>query len=192
MSSLKNFGWKGKDMNHRLFEDWLLSDEPLEPEQRAELQEHLETCESCTRLAAVWQDTEALLSSTPMQAPQPGFTQRWQSRFAADVVRRQRKQTMLMLAFYLGGALFLMVPLVLILWPVFFAPQPIILAMIYRLTSWFEAGQLVVDFVSTLLVTMLGVVPPTLWIGIGVAFTSLCVLLIVALRKLTSNRRVYT
>ncbi len=31
-------------MNHRPFEDWLLDDQPLTPEQKRDLQSHLRTC----------------------------------------------------------------------------------------------------------------------------------------------------
>ncbi len=31
-------------MNHRPFEDWLLAEEPLTTDQKADLQEHLNTC----------------------------------------------------------------------------------------------------------------------------------------------------
>jgi predicted anti-sigma-YlaC factor YlaD len=178
-------------MNHRLFEEWLFADDPLEPEQLVALRDHLENCDTCRRLCDAKNDTDALLKTAPMIAPNVGFTSRWQARWVADQRRRQRNQTLLILAFYLGGVLFFALALGLFIYPVFFSPQPLVLALVYRLTYWIEMGGLVLEFISTLLNTILSVIPPTLWIGIGVAFTSLCVLWIVAFRKLTTTRRIF-
>jgi hypothetical protein len=98
---------------------------------------------------------------------------------------------MLMLAFYLGGAVFMLFMLGIMLLPFLFSPQPIILALLYRLTIWFGTGEVIFNFSATLMSTIFGVLPPTLWVGMGVALASLCVLWIVTLRKLTSTRRVF-
>ena len=40
-------------MNHRPFEDWLLDNAALTPDQKRQLQTHLQTCSSCTAIAEV-------------------------------------------------------------------------------------------------------------------------------------------
>lgn len=178
-------------MNHRLFEEWLFADEPLEPEQLNLLHEHLRNCDYCTQLFEAWRETEGLLKAASIALPEAGFTNRWQLRWAAEQLKRQHRQTMLMLAFYLGGAVFMLFMLGIMLLPFLFSPQPIILALLYRLTMWFGTGEVIFNFGTTLMSTIFGVLPPTLWVGMGVALASLCVLWIVTLRKLTSTRRVF-
>jgi hypothetical protein len=75
-------------MNHRPFEDWLLNDMPISPEQKRELDSHLRTCTYCAALV----ETRKVLSSVKMVSPAAGFTSRFQTRLAArKVVERQRR-----------------------------------------------------------------------------------------------------
>ena len=71
-------------MNHRPFEDWLLQDQPLTPEQKRELQSHLRACTSCTAIA----ESNLALHSKQMAAPAAGFTKRFQAR----LIQRRREQ----------------------------------------------------------------------------------------------------
>jgi hypothetical protein len=67
-------------MNHRPFEDWLLESQPLTSEQKLELRNHLKTCTSCTALTEV----DMALRSPSLVIPSAGFTERFQSRMAAE------------------------------------------------------------------------------------------------------------
>ena len=91
--------------NHLLIEEWLLSAANLTPQEHAQLQEHLNSCEFCRQLSAAWQEVEVQLKAAPTRSPEPGFTLRWQSRLAQEQQRRQRLQTATMLAFGVGVAL---------------------------------------------------------------------------------------
>ena len=71
-------------MNHRPFEDWLLQDQPLTPEQKHELQSHLRVCTSCTAIA----ESNLALHSTQKVAPAAGFAERFQAR----LIQRRREQ----------------------------------------------------------------------------------------------------
>jgi hypothetical protein len=90
-------------MDHRYFEDWLLSDQPLDAEQRRELQLHLRTCAYCARQAEV---NLALRASKPA-APAPGFTTRWQARLAAQRQADRRRFTFGVLSLVFSGLLVL-------------------------------------------------------------------------------------
>jgi hypothetical protein len=70
-------------MNHRPFEDWLLEDQTLTPEQNHELQSHLRVCNSCTSIA----ESNVALRATRRISPAAGFTERFQTRLVAR--RRQ-------------------------------------------------------------------------------------------------------
>ncbi|HCC78682.1 MAG: hypothetical protein A2X25_10215 [Chloroflexi bacterium GWB2_49_20] len=67
-------------MNHRPFEDWLLENQPLTPEQNRELNAHLKTCTTCTALTEV----DLSLKSTWLVAPKAGFTERFQLQMVAE------------------------------------------------------------------------------------------------------------
>ncbi len=71
-------------MNHRPFEDWLLDDLPLDPQQQRDLQSHLRDCVSCSAIA----DSNLALRGTRLMSPQPGFT----SRFGVRLARRRTEQ----------------------------------------------------------------------------------------------------
>ena len=71
-------------MNHRPFEDWLLDEQPLTPEQKRDLQSHLRLCTSCSAIA----ESNLAIHTTQMVSPAPGFT----DRFKARLVRRRSEQ----------------------------------------------------------------------------------------------------
>lgn len=71
-------------MNHRPFEDWLLEDQQLTPQQARDLQAHVRTCTSCAAIA----ETNLALHATRLVAPAAGFSERFQVRLE----RRRREQ----------------------------------------------------------------------------------------------------
>ena len=95
-------------MNHRPFEDWLLNDMPITPEQKRELDMHLRTCAYCAALA----ETGIALKSVKKASPQAGFTARFQTRLAARKAAEQRRR-------YLGSILFTAGGFALLMWLAF-------------------------------------------------------------------------
>ena len=86
-------------MNHRPFEDWLLNDMPISPEQKRELDAHLRTCTYCAALI----ETGKALSSVKMVSPAAGFTSRFQTRLAARKVADRRRRFWGTILFVAGG-----------------------------------------------------------------------------------------
>ena len=76
-------------MDHRPFEDWLLNDETLNPEQDRDLRIHLRSCPECAAL----ERANLSLRSTAAMPPAAGFTLRFQTRLVAQH-KFQRRQTM--------------------------------------------------------------------------------------------------
>lgn len=74
-------------MNHHSYDEWLLSEETLLPEQESALNAHLASCNECQSLQSSWQSVEGMLRTCTLQAPESGFTTRWMVRLAQ---RRQR------------------------------------------------------------------------------------------------------
>jgi len=61
-------------MDHQPFETWLVSEEPLTPEQQSSLQAHLQDCPRCQNLERTWNQVETLLGERPVVQPAIGFT----------------------------------------------------------------------------------------------------------------------
>jgi hypothetical protein len=95
-------------MDHRLFEDWLLKEEPLTPQQKRELDAHLQTCRSCTALAEV----DLAFRSVRQAEPAAGFVSRFQSHLSE---RKQalHRRNVLGFIFLILGVVGLLVVLVL-------------------------------------------------------------------------------
>ena len=91
-------------MNHRPFEDWLLNDTPITPEQKRELDLHVRTCAYCGALV----ETGIALKTVKKASPQAGFTARFQARLEARKAAEQRRRTLGAILFTAGGLALLM------------------------------------------------------------------------------------
>ena len=89
-------------MDHRPFEDWLLDNASLTPDQKRQLQTHLQTCSSCTAIAEV----NLALKSVRLAEPAEGFVGRFQVRLAAKkkILRRRNFLGFSILAISVVGA----------------------------------------------------------------------------------------
>jgi hypothetical protein len=175
---------------HLPFEDWLLSEATLSLEENQALREHLQICESCRQLSTALQSVDNQLHKAPTFSPAPGFADRWMARLAADQIRMKRRQTLSILLFSVGGAGLLFVIIGLALLPLIESPLPVLFASLYRLTTLFSTVSSTAEVFTTVVSTLFGIVPVTLWIGILVALASLSALWIVAFQQLTSPRRI--
>ena len=92
-------------MNHRPFEDWLLNDTSLTPEQKRELDIHLRTCPYCTALV----ETGMALKTVKKASPQAGFAARFETRLAQRKAAERRRR-------YIGSILFTAGGLALLMW----------------------------------------------------------------------------
>ena len=91
-------------MNHLPFENWLLNDMPVTPEQQRELESHLRNCSYCSALA----ETGRMLKSTKMVSPAAGFTARFQARLLERKIADRRRRLWGSVLFTMGGLAFLM------------------------------------------------------------------------------------
>jgi len=176
--------------NHQPFETWIFSEETLSASEAQALQAHLQHCEDCRQLSNAWQEVETQFRLAPPLKPAPGFTQRWQVRLAADQRRAQRWQTLSILLFSVGGAMLLFVLLGMTVFPLLRSPVPVAMVLVYQLTVLVSQISGTASVLITVVDTLIGVVPPSLWAGIGVALSLLFALWVVSLRKLTVTRRI--
>lgn len=97
-------------MEHRPYEDWLLDDERLTPEQQRDLRRHTITCSKCAALASA----NLSLRTAPLSAPAKGFALRFQVRLEAER-KIQRKRAVIGLVLLtlvgMGVILWLITPL---------------------------------------------------------------------------------
>jgi anti-sigma factor RsiW len=177
-------------MNHLKYEEWLLSDEPLTAEQKLDLQGHLATCEACSRLAAAWNQVEVRLKAAPMLRPQPGFAARWQTHLVEARQKKHRRQNLMILLFSVGGAAALLTILAILALPLLRSPLPLLVRTAYQVTHVVSLADTVFDTAGALSRTVLDIFPASLLVGIFTALCALCVLWIVAVHQLTSQRRV--
>lgn len=176
--------------NHLPFEDWLFSDEPLDSRDSRSLKEHLQACPSCSELALAWLEVESRLKGAPMLAPSPGFTARWESRFAADRLRKERRQTLYILLFSLGGAALLLAILAWLTLPALRSPEPLFWTSVYRLFSLATLADSARDTVASIFRSFSGLISITWIILFAGLISELGVLWVVTLRLLTRPRRV--
>jgi len=147
-------------MNHRPFENWLLDNQPLTPEEKRELQIHLQECVHCTALAEV----NLELRTVKMAAPEEGFTVRFQQRLKIQRLREQRNRLVgvLILAFGgLGLTAWFVAPYVL---GFLGSPAEWIAAIVGFLLSLVSMAEAVGDIGSILLRVLPGFIPPFAWL----------------------------
>ena len=156
-------------MNHQPFEEWLLSEEPITPEQKRKLDLHLRSCEYCSALA----ETGKVLQSVTLASPAEGFTARFQARLAEHkIVDRRRKLW--------GAGFFLIGGVSLLLW---FA-GPSILSFLSSPENWIatlvEWGIFLITTFQALtqagevfLHVIPGFLPPFAWMVIVSGFTGI-------------------
>jgi len=115
-------------MDHRPFEDWLLDNQPLDMDQKRQLNTHLQACTSCTVLAEV----NLAVKSVRVAKPAAGFVERFQVRLAAkkQVLRRRNSWGFVVLTLSVLG-LFGWVS-----WPVL---KDLIQSPVNLVASWFSS-----------------------------------------------------
>ena len=170
-------------MNHRPFDDWLLADQPLTPQQKRDLQVHLQNCPQCAALAEV----NLALTSARMVPPQAGFADRIQLRLAAQK-RALRVRN-------LWGFLILILSVVSILawlaWPlvkvVLRSPVDVLVSWLSNLVSLWASLQALSHVSAVLLRVVPGFIPASAWAILLLAAGGCSLLWAFSLVKLTKN-----
>ena len=175
-------------MNHQPFKDWLLSEERLEAEQAQALQQHLRDCADCRQIESAWSNAHALIQRAPAVAPAPGFTERWQSRLAAQRLQAQRSQAWVAIAVTTGVAFVLLVLFGTQVLDLLGSPAQLVLAWAARLTGLLSLYGILQEVFYAL--GQLTPVVPFIGLFFAVGFISfLSVLWLATYRQLTTTRR---
>ena len=168
-------------MNHRPFEDWLLDDQPLTLEQKRDLQSHLRICTACSAIA----ESNLALHTSRTVSPAPGFKDRFQVRLAQRRREQKWRQIIGTLVLVLGG-------LGLLYW----LAGPMIQEALSSPAEWITTVVGYFLFIITSLQTLsvvssilLRVIPtfvsPVGWLGLAVVVSSIGLLWIVSIWRVT-------
>lgn len=111
-------------MNHQPFEEWLLNNEPMNPEQKRELESHLRTCVYCAGLLK----TDRVLRDLRMASPASGFVTRFEARLATQKAADRKRRL-------LGFVLFALTGSVLLIW----AASPYLAGILISPAGWITA-----------------------------------------------------
>jgi hypothetical protein len=168
-------------MDHRPFEDWLLEDQPLNPEQKRQLNTHLRACASCASLAEV----NLALKSVNMATPAAGFSDRFQVRLTG------KKQALRWRNFW-GFALLTLSVLGIFVWgswPVlkdlFQSPVNFLSAWASSLVSFWASVQAIAQAGLVLVKVAPGFVPAYVWAVLLFATGGSSMVWVVSLMKFT-------
>ncbi len=175
-------------MNHQHFEQWLLFEKPLAPDQAEALKNHLKTCESCRQLSSAWSEVERLFRSAPFLGPVAGFASRWQDRLESQRVkelhiRQQRQSWIIFLVATIGAALLFVLILSQIL-ATFNSPSEVLVYWVGQVTTLLSEANAMQEVGFILFRTIGGVVPDSYWMVLFSTLSVLCVLWILSLQHI--------
>jgi hypothetical protein len=103
-------------MVHQPYNSWLLDEVKLNPEQKAQLEEHMLTCTECQPVQHAWVSVKKEIISSPMASPAAGFTTRWKTYLQ---IRNSVNQKQLAKRWLLGLSLAAVATLVLLVTQIF-------------------------------------------------------------------------
>lgn len=168
-------------MKHQPFEEWLLDNTPITPEQKRELDLHLRSCAYCSALV----ETGRVLHAVKMASPGPGFTTRFQARLAERKLTDRRRR-------FLGAILFMISGLALLLWLVGPSLASFLISPASWIASFVEWGvflittlQAVAQAGSVLLRVIPGFLSPFAWMILISAFAGISLLWSVSIWRFT-------
>lgn len=106
-------------MNHMPFENWILDDIQITPQELDSLNQHLKECPECYKLTRSWKKVHAQIESAQVKSAPAGFMHRWKAEFALRQKEQERRQARTLLISLGSGAGAVMIALAVILLPDF-------------------------------------------------------------------------
>jgi anti-sigma factor RsiW len=106
-------------MNHQPYENWILDEIQITPQERDSLNQHLKECPECYQLFHSWNKVQTQIKSTPVKPAPAGFISRWKTEMAARQKAQERRQARTLLISLVSGAGAIMIALAVILLPNF-------------------------------------------------------------------------
>jgi len=155
-------------MKHEPFVTWLVTEDPLPPEDAKQLKVHLKHCEDCRQLQAAWLNVEGVLGNGSLVSPSPGFVTRWQKRLEIELLEekytRHRWQSWIFFILTFNVIVFLILALGFGFMTTYNSPAEFILAYITRLSSLVSFINTIQNITLIMINTLVGLVPQSWWI----------------------------
>ncbi len=175
-------------MKHQPFENWLLFDNPLAPDQARALDEHLQVCEHCRGLQQSWQGVVNLFQESPDLDPTPGFADRWQTRLQQEhqgvLESRHRWHSWITLILFANGVSLLSVLLGMTFFNTFDSLTEFLLVWVYRLTSLLTVINIFQNLLAIMIRTIPGLLPPGGWAILAAIVSSGSLIWILSIARL--------
>jgi len=156
-------------MNHQPFEEWLLSDEELTPEQDRALADHLQNCSECPQVGEAWEAVLEEIRQTPPAAPGPGFAQRWEARLEIQRAQIQRRWTWIGLLVFSAGAVILSIFAVVDKWGSIPTPLEMFTGLSYSLIVGYSRAGEAIDIFTAVFKSIPLVIPLLAWIALTIS-----------------------
>lgn len=176
-------------MNHQLFKELLLTEEPLTSEQTLELEEHIKECNNCQQLQAAWLEVHHLINITPEVDPLPGFTSRWEERIIQQRKQAQKRLTWIVFGSIASSALFVTILMGLQVFELIRSPQQITLVFLSRFAALVSYLTVTKDYLNLFSMFLPEVSLPVIVITIGI-MTLFCVLWLATMKQISSVWRI--
>jgi hypothetical protein len=176
-------------MNHQHFKEWLISDDPLTPEQSRSLAEHIKDCESCRNLQTAWSEVFNLITATPDMEPRLGFLNRWESRLIKQRRRTQKRLTWVVFGTMTIIAFIIMMLLGYQIFEIIRSPQQIVLVFLSRVAIFISYLNITKDYVSLFSIYLPDIPVPVFVLTSGIT-TLLCVLWLAVIKQISTARRI--
>ena len=171
-------------MDHLPFEEWLLTEEQLTPQQKRELTAHLRSCPSCSAIAEV----DLAFRSVQQVEPARGFVNRFQVGLSSrkKALRRRNVLGFILLALSVLGVLTGLA------WPILRAsidtPVDMLASWLSSLISLWASIQAMFHAGSVLFRVAPGFVPGYIWGILLVFLTGWSLVSVFSLMKITRTR----
>ncbi len=175
-------------MSHPRFEAMLFERKDLKSGDRLALEQHLQECKACQRLASNWSAIETRFQKAPMVAPRAGFTTRFQTRLAK---RRQRRREWVMIAAGLGVFTVLVLVMILFGSGILALLSPGIRYLLKSLTSLMLFGgvmQIFTDFMGLLFERLVANISSGSWLTYSAIFSGLAAAWLSSMYKLNFRK----
>lgn len=175
-------------MSHPRFEAMLFERKDLKGRDRLALEQHLQECKACQRLASNWSAIESHFQKVPRVAPLAGFTTRFQARLAK---KHQRRREWAMIGAGLG------VFAILVLLMIFFGSglltllSPGIRYLLKSLTSLMLFGgvmQIFTDFMGLLFERLVANISLSTWLTYSAIFSAMAAAWLSSIYKLNFRK----
>lgn len=162
-------------MNHQPYENWILEGYEGSPENKAQLEAHLQVCNQCAQLQSSWQKVQRQIKSAPMQRAPANFVPNWQKNLVHFKEKQKSKQAHKLLIGFIGSSLVVFVALGAVL-----LPKISLISVIVMITSTLVRLMESIKEIWVLITSLIKVAPTTTIIVIGAMLSGWILLAVLA------------